>query len=98
MSSAFTNGSIASFNVADVVCPDLLQITNQIGPELEVSGEVDYLSDGGDPSRKFAVINVPGIYAPLIVPVECLRTRGEAGPALRLERKISGNRRAVAGG
>jgi hypothetical protein len=97
MANAFKNGSIASFNVADVVCPDLLQITNQIGPELEISGEVDYLSDGGDPSRKFAVINVPGIYAPLIVPVERLRALAEKSPAPKFDRKPSVARRAEVG-
>lgn len=71
----FKAGSYASFNVADVICPDLGQITHQIGPELEVSGEIDYLSDSGEPDRKFAVINVSGIHAPLIVPVERLRLR-----------------------
>lgn len=71
----FKAGTYASFNVADVICPDLGQITHQIGPELEVSGEIDYLSDSGEPDRKFAVINVSGIHAPLIVPVERLRMR-----------------------
>lgn len=81
MADRVATGSFARFNVADVICPDLLRITDRIGPDLEVSGEVDYLSDGGDPDRKFAVINVTGIDSPLIVPVDRLRL----GPHSRVE-------------
>jgi hypothetical protein len=66
------NSSRASFAIANVLCPDVAQVLRLIGPDLNVIGEIAYLSDGPDAPNQFAVLNVPGIHAPLIVPVACL--------------------------
>jgi hypothetical protein len=69
-------GTLASFEISDVVCPEAGQVIRQIGPGLKVVGEVVYLSDSGDQKDHFAVIDVEGIHAPLIVRVDRLRTVG----------------------
>ena len=61
------------FRLADVICPGRQQVQRQITPELEVLGEVVFLSDRGHEPDRFAIIEVEGIFSPLIVPVERLR-------------------------
>lgn len=79
MSQFIETGTIASFTVGDVACPDAMQVLRQTGPELAVSGKVVYLSDWGDQKNYFAIVDVGGIHAPLIVPVNCLRVVHPAG-------------------
>ena len=67
------SGTRCRFRLSDVICPDKQQIVTQITPELEVSGEVVLLSDGGDKPEQYAIIEVAGIGAPLIVPVALLK-------------------------
>jgi hypothetical protein len=67
--SGFQKGNSCRFRLADVICPDRQQVLNQITPDLEVTGQVTLLSDAGEVPAQFAVIEVPGIAAPLIVPV-----------------------------
>ena len=61
------------FRLADVICPDREQMRQQMTAELEMSGEVMFLSDRGAEPDRFAIIRVQGIFSPLIVPVEHLR-------------------------
>jgi hypothetical protein len=61
------------FRLADVICPDSDVIQQQLTPGLEVSGQVVFLSDRGSERDSFAIVEVEGITAPLIVPVERLR-------------------------
>jgi hypothetical protein len=76
-------GTVASFSIRDVAYPDAMQVLGQVGPELTVVGEITYLSDGGDGQGCFAVVEVGGIHAPLIVPVSRLRLESrDAGEAL----------------
>ncbi len=72
-------GTCYRFRLADVICPDRSQILNQIQADLEVTGEVMLLSDGGKEPGKFAIVEVEGIEGPLIVPVERLAST-EAAP------------------
>ncbi len=65
----FSTGHQVAFQLADVICPDFEQITDQLGPDLSVAGEVTLLSDRGGEKGQFAVVQVRGINAPLIVPV-----------------------------
>jgi hypothetical protein len=67
------SGTRCRFRLSDVICPDKQQIVTQITPELEVAGEVVLLSDGGDKPEQYAIIEVEGIGAPLIVPVALLK-------------------------
>ena len=80
VSQPIRTGTVASFAIADVVCPDAAQVLRQTGPELTVSGRVVYLSDSGARRNHFAIVDVGGIHAPLIVPVSRLRAEhAEAG-------------------
>ena len=67
-------GKRCRFRLRDVICPDRQQILSQITPEMEVSGEVAFLSDHGQDQDYFAIIEVTGIASPLIVPVARLET------------------------
>jgi len=74
--SGTTTRRQCSFRLADVLCPDLHQVLGQLTPELEVSGEVVFMSDQGQQPDRFAIVSVEGILAPLIVPAENLRSGG----------------------
>ena len=58
--------------MGDVICPEVGQVVNQVGPELRVCGEVVFFSDRGDDQAHFAIIPAPGVETPLIVPVSKL--------------------------
>ena len=72
-SQRMTNGRTVSFTLRDVVCPDLVALFEHVGPELVVSGQVACLSDSGQQKDHFAIVDIEGIYMPLIVPVAQLR-------------------------
>ncbi len=68
-------GARVAFRLSDAVCPEFEQVVAQIGPELEVAGEVVLFSDRGSDKNFFAIVQVEGLAAPLIVPVGCLNGR-----------------------
>ena len=72
------SGTKCRFRLSDVICPDRKQVIDQITPELEVAGEIVLFSDGGTEPEQYAIIEVEGIGAPLIVPVTRLQS-SEAG-------------------
>ncbi|MCH7812900.1 MAG: hypothetical protein IID40_02650 [Planctomycetes bacterium] len=61
-----------SFRLGDVICPEVGQVLNQVGPDLRVCGEVVFFSDRGGEKAHFAIIATPGVETPLIVPVSKL--------------------------
>ena len=61
-----------AFRLTDALCPEFEQLVAQIGPDLTVSGEVVLLSDRGVETAHFAIVNVLGIKAALIVPIQKL--------------------------
>jgi len=67
-----STGMRVAFRLTDALCPDFEQLVAQIGPDLTVSGEVVLLSDRGSEKAHFAIVNVAGINAALIVPVQKL--------------------------
>jgi hypothetical protein len=69
-----------SFKLTDVLCPDLRDLLRQITADLEVSGEVVFLSDQGEEPDRFAIVSVEGVLSPLIVPAECLQVSREGIP------------------
>ena len=71
------SGTRCRFKLRDIICPDKEQVVTQITPELEVSGEIVLFSDSGDEPQQYAIIEVGGITAPLIVPVARLEAVGE---------------------
>ncbi len=76
--SLIERGQQYRFRLRDVICPDREQTMSQITPELEVTGRVMFLSDGGEEPERFAVLEVNGLMSPLVVPVELLHpTAGE---------------------
>lgn len=81
-----------SFRLGDVICPEVGQVLDQVGPELRVCGEVVFFSDRGDDQAHFAIISTPGVESPLIVPVSKLvaaasEPRATPDEALGLPRK-----------
>lgn len=71
--SSVKSGARVSFRLGEVVCPDLQQILTQLTSSLEVSGKVVFFSDYGERKNHFAIVDVPGVLSPLIVPVDRLR-------------------------
>jgi hypothetical protein len=71
------SGTRCRFRLADVICPDKQQVSSQITPELEVSGEIVLFSDGDNEPQQYAIIEVEGIAAPLIVPVARLQATAQ---------------------
>jgi len=74
------NGTRCRFKLSDVICPDKQQVVAQITADLEVSGEIVLFSDAGNEPEQFAIIEVGGIAAPLIVPVARLQVVKDADP------------------
>jgi hypothetical protein len=73
MTSGNEQGQRFRFRLGDVICPDRHEAISQITPELEVNGKIVYLSDCGDETERFAVLEVSGVHSPLIVPLERLQ-------------------------
>jgi len=65
----FKTGAQVAFRLADATCPEWESIVAQIGSELIVSGEIVLMSDSGRQTDHFAIVQVSGIAAPLVVPV-----------------------------
>lgn len=63
------SGTKVCFRLRDVVCPDWDRLINNIGPELALQGEIIFLSDHGEERDHFAIIEIPGMKAPVIVPL-----------------------------
>jgi hypothetical protein len=70
----FRCGQTLRFRLCDVYAPGLSDLFNQITPELELQGRISFLSDGGNESNSYAVVEVPGILMPLIVPASAIET------------------------
>jgi hypothetical protein len=67
------NGQRVRLSLEDVHLPDADAVVSRITGELEVEGEITLLSDSGAQSAAYAVVQVPGILVPLIVPTASLR-------------------------
>lgn len=68
------SGTSVRFRLADVMCPDVYDTRERITDDLEVSGRVVFLSDSGQQKEHYAVVQVEGIVAPLVVGVEQLKS------------------------
>ncbi|UCD29006.1 MAG: hypothetical protein JSV03_00545 [Planctomycetota bacterium] len=67
-------GKSCRFKLADVICPEQESVVLQLTADLEVSGEILFMSDQGRRPDRFAIIEVEGITSPVIVPVECIKS------------------------
>jgi len=70
-------GQSISFRLGDVYAPSLTDLFKQITPGLELQGRIVLLSDGGETQSAFAIVEVPGVLVPLIVPTSCLELVNE---------------------
>jgi hypothetical protein len=68
------SGALVRFKLASVVCPDQKEIVEKVTEQVEFTGRVVLLSDGGEKRGHFAVVEVTGIATPLIVPVDQVAT------------------------
>lgn len=72
VSESFHSGDRVSFSLAGALCPDAREITRQLTPDVEVAGEIMFLSDHGKIENRFAIVSVGGLMTPVVVPVERL--------------------------
>ncbi|MFH0983580.1 MAG: hypothetical protein V2A79_18855 [Planctomycetota bacterium] len=73
-STKLISGQSVRFKLKNAVCPDFIETVRAMGPELQVVGNIVFFSDGGNQQDRFAIVEVSGIHAPLIVPVGCLES------------------------
>jgi hypothetical protein len=71
------NGKVAAFTLGDVLCPDPGDVLDAVGTDLTVRGRIVYLSDRGSSRDQFAIVDVAGVHAPLVVPVSRLKFEAE---------------------
>ena len=76
VSGPFQSGERVSFQLSEAVCPDARELARQLTPELEVSGEIMFLSDHGTVKNRFAIVSVGGLLTPVVVPIDRLRRPG----------------------
>ncbi len=66
---------MVKFQLEDVISPELIFVLKNITRQLEMTGKVLFLSDSGQKKKHFAVVEVDGVMAPVVVPVQQLRIR-----------------------
>jgi hypothetical protein len=72
------SGSLVWFRLASVVCPDRQEILEKVTGQLQITGRVILLSDAGEQRGYFAIVEVPGIATPLVVPAASIETFSSA--------------------
>ena len=72
-SSHFHLGSEVLVTLREIVCPDLRELRQHVGPDFHMIGKVTCFSDSGSKNRQYAVLSVEGLAHPLIAPVSRLR-------------------------
>ena len=92
--SKFINGQEVVLKLKDAVSPDLADMIRAIGPELRVTGNVVFFSDGCDRENCFAIVEVAGMHTPLIVPVDCLESAARTEPGQPLPTRADHTRKA----
>lgn len=65
-----SSGALVRFKMANVVCPESESIWEKTTGCLELTGRVVLFSDAGEEKDYYAVVEVKGIAAPLVVPVK----------------------------
>jgi len=71
-----TRGKSCRFKLADVISPERELVLLQITADIEVEGEILFLSDKGQQPNRFAIIEVEGVLSPMIVPVNKVQPAG----------------------
>jgi hypothetical protein len=62
------------FKLEDVLYPDQDVVMAHLSSGVEVVGKVSFFSDSGTEKEGFAIVEVPGMMVPLVVPRERLRS------------------------
>lgn len=71
-----TSGATVRFKLYSIVCPEVDEIFTKVTRNLELTGKVVSLSDGGEQKNHYAIVQVGGIMSPLIVPVNRVKICG----------------------
>ncbi len=69
------------FRLKDVFFPEGDEIISRATPDLKLRGRIIDFSDSGQRKKEFAIVQVEGIDAPLVVPVEKLKALWEEDKA-----------------
>jgi hypothetical protein len=67
------SGTKVAFRLREAMCPTASEVADQITPDLEIRGQVVFLSDSGESKDHFAIVEVEGLATPVIVPVSKIR-------------------------
>ncbi len=78
-----------AFRLEDVLCPDQEVVMAHLAGGVEVIGKVSFFSDSGSQKEGFAIVEVPGIQVPLVVPRERLRPLPVNPPQADLKKQVS---------
>lgn len=71
--TVFSGGMRVAFRLCEAICPTTAEVAEQITPDLEIRGQVVFLSDSGDSKDHYAIVEVVGLATPVIVPVSRIR-------------------------
>ena len=78
-SVSLKSGETVRFALGKVICPGLGELYKQMGSDLEIEGQVVFLSDYGKVRGYFAIVQVKGMHVPLIVQTENLQLIEQSG-------------------
>ena len=81
----YTHGKSCRFKLENVICPERERILLQVTADLEVEGEIVFMSDEGRKPNRFAIVEVEGVLSPFIVPVDCIQLRAGKGVKHKFE-------------
>jgi hypothetical protein len=76
------SGQQIRFKLDDVHMPQVEEVIARMTGDVELEGEITLLSDSGQKRAAFAVVQVPGVLVPLIVPTSRLQIMGVANKSL----------------
>jgi hypothetical protein len=69
------SGQTIRFKLDDVHMPQVEEVIARMTGDVELEGEITLLSDSGQQRAAFAVVQVPGVLVPLIVPTSRLQIK-----------------------
>jgi|WetSurMetagenome_2_1015567.scaffolds.fasta_scaffold624502_1 hypothetical protein len=78
-----------AFRLEDVFCPDQDVVLSHLEGGLEVIGKVSFFSDNGTDKEGFAIVDVPGLLVPVVVPRARLRYLSEREPEHKVKKPVA---------
>ena len=73
MKKVVGNREDVTFRLLDILCPDQDVVFSHLEKNVEIVGKVNFFSSGAADKDDFAIVEVPGILVPLVVPRDRLR-------------------------